>query len=60
MNYSEALSYIHSINWQWSKPGLSRTPELLKQLGNPEKSLNSAIAPVPMAKALPLLPYPNS
>ena len=39
MNYSEALSYIHSINWQWSKPGLSRTQELLKMLGNPEKSL---------------------
>ena len=39
MNYSEALSYIHSINWQWSKPGLSRTQELLEKLGNPEKSL---------------------
>ena len=33
MNYSEALSYIHSINWQWSKPGLSRTQELLEKLG---------------------------
>ena len=39
MNYSEALSYIHSINWQWSKPGLERTQELLGKLGNPEKGL---------------------
>ena len=39
MTYEEALSYIHSINWQWSKPGLSRTQELLKKLGNPEKGL---------------------
>ena len=39
MNYSEALSYIHTINWQWSKPGLERTQELLKKLGNPEKTL---------------------
>ena len=39
MNYTEALSYIHSINWQWSKPGLERTQELLGKLGNPEKGL---------------------
>ncbi len=39
MNYEEALSYIHSINWRGSKPGLSRTRTLLEKLGNPEKSL---------------------
>ena len=39
MNYSEALSYIHSVCWKGSVPGLERTQELLKKLGNPEKSL---------------------
>ncbi len=39
MNYDETLSYIHSVKWQGSKPGLNRTRELLKRLGNPEKRL---------------------
>ena len=39
MNYKEALEYIHSINWAFCKPGLERTEELCKMLGNPEKSL---------------------
>ena len=34
MNYSEALSYIHSVCWKGSVPGLSRTRELLGKLGN--------------------------
>ena len=39
MSISEALEYIHSVKWQGVKPGLERTRELLKALGNPEKSL---------------------
>ena len=39
MNYSEALSYIHSVCWKGSVPGLSRTRELLQRIGNPEKKL---------------------
>lgn len=39
MNYNEALEYIHSVEWLGSRPGLSRTQELLKKLGNPEKEM---------------------
>ena len=39
MNYEEALSYIHSISWLGSRPGLSRTRELLDSLGDPQKEL---------------------
>ncbi|MGM9619428.1 MAG: bifunctional folylpolyglutamate synthase/dihydrofolate synthase [Oscillospiraceae bacterium] len=39
MTYAEALRYIHSVQWLGSKPGLSRTRELLRRLGNPEKEL---------------------
>lgn len=39
MNYSEALEYIHSVEWLGSRPGLSRTEELLEKLGNPEKGM---------------------
>jgi len=39
MNYNEALSYIHSICWKGSVPGLSRTQELLAKIGNPERKL---------------------
>lgn len=39
MTYNEALAYIHSVGWLGSRPGLSRTVELLKRLGNPEKEL---------------------
>ena len=39
MTYDEALQYIHSVQWLGSKPGLSRTRELLARLGNPERAL---------------------
>jgi dihydrofolate synthase/folylpolyglutamate synthase len=39
MSYESTLQYIHNVKWQGSKPGLSRTRELLAALGNPEKSL---------------------
>lgn len=39
MTYQEALSYIHSVSWKGSVPGLSRTRELLRRLGDPQKSL---------------------
>ena len=39
MSYESTLEYIHNVKWQKSKPGLSRTKELLASLGNPEKKL---------------------
>jgi len=40
MGYEETLEYIHSVQWhRGMKPGLERTQELLRGLGNPEKSL---------------------
>lgn len=39
MTYNEALEYIHSVEWLGSRPGLSRTQELLSRLGNPEKGM---------------------
>lgn len=39
MNYNEALEYIHTVSWNRSRLGLSRIKELLRLLGNPEKSL---------------------
>jgi dihydrofolate synthase/folylpolyglutamate synthase len=39
MSIEATLEYIHSVKWQGSKPGLDRTRELLKMLGNPEKRL---------------------
>ena len=39
MTYDEAISYIHSIDWRGSRPGLSRVTELLEKLGNPQDSL---------------------
>ena len=39
MTYSEALEYIHSINWQFCKPGLERIEELCKGLNNPQDKL---------------------
>ncbi len=39
MNYSEALSYIHSINWTFCKPGLERIGELCQKLGDPQNDL---------------------
>ena len=37
MTIQEALNYIHSICWKGMVPGLERTQELLRRLGNPEK-----------------------
>lgn len=37
MNIEETLQFIHSVSWMGSKPGLERTRELLRRLGNPEK-----------------------
>lgn len=39
MTYTEALDYIHNINWQFCNPGLDRTRTLCEKLGNPEKKL---------------------
>ena len=39
MNYTEALEYIHSVNWTFCKPGLERIEALCKALGNPQKDL---------------------
>ena len=39
MTYTEALEYIHSINWTFTKPGLERIGELCEKLGNPQKEL---------------------
>lgn len=39
MNAQEAIEYIHSVFWKGSIPGLGRTQELLKRMGNPEKKL---------------------
>lgn len=39
MNYQEALSYIGSISWKGSVPGLDRIRELLGKMGNPQDEL---------------------
>ena len=39
MTYKEALEYIHGINWVFCKPGLERTRELCRLLGDPQKTL---------------------
>ena len=39
MNAEQAIAYIHSVCWKGSVPGLERTQELLKKMGNPEKKL---------------------
>ena len=39
MTYNEALDYIHSINWTFTKPGLERIGELCEKLGDPQKEL---------------------
>ena len=39
MTVEEALSYIHSVSWMGSRPGLDRTEELLARMGNPEKKV---------------------
>ena len=39
MNAQEAIAYIHSVCWKGSIPGLGRTRELLRRMGNPEQYL---------------------
>ena len=39
MTYTDALNYIHSVSWKGSRPGLSRTVELCRRLGDPQKKL---------------------
>ena len=39
MTKEDALKYIHSVSWMGSRPGLVRTRELLKRLGDPQDSL---------------------
>lgn len=39
MTVEEALIYIHSVCWKGSTPGLSRTKELLRLMGDPQKDL---------------------
>ena len=39
MNYNESLDYLKSISNRGSRPGLSRILEILKLLGEPQKSL---------------------
>ena len=39
MEYTEALSYIHSVNNAFCKPGLERIGTLCERLGHPEKNL---------------------
>lgn len=39
MTYKEALEYIHSICWTFTKPGLERISALCEKLGNPQKEL---------------------
>ncbi len=41
MNYDESLSFIHSVEWLGSRPGLSRITELLRYLGNPQNSFKA-------------------
>lgn len=39
MTYEEALSYIHSVTWLGSRPGLSRIRELCRLIGDPQEKL---------------------
>ncbi len=39
MNYTEALDYIHAVNWVFCKPGLDRVRTLCQSLGNPQDTL---------------------
>ena len=39
MNEREAIEYIHSVNWQFCKPGLDRIGKLCAYLGNPQDKL---------------------
>ena len=37
MTGKEAVSYIHSVSWMGSRPGLERITRLLSLMGNPQK-----------------------
>lgn len=39
MTEEEAMNFIHEKLWQGSKPGLSRTAQLLSKIGDPQKRL---------------------
>ena len=39
MTYEEAIAYIHGMYWRGSKLGLTRTIELCRLLGDPQKKL---------------------
>lgn len=39
MTYTEALEYIHFVEWRGSRPGLSRISELCGLMGDPQDSL---------------------
>ena len=39
MNYTEAIEYIHSVNWMFCNPGLDRVKTLCRALGDPQDSL---------------------
>lgn len=39
MTGEEAIAYIHGYHWLGSRPGLSRTRELLDRMGRPEEGL---------------------
>ena len=39
MTAQEAIDFIHKKVWQGSRPGLSRTSELLSRLGDPQRAL---------------------
>lgn len=39
MSYDEAISYIHSVNWTFCKPGLERVERLCHALGDPQDKL---------------------
>ena len=39
MTAQEAITYIESVSWKGSVPGLERPLELLRRMGNPEKAL---------------------
>lgn len=39
MNYQEALTYIHSVSWEFCKPGLERITTLTDKLARPQDKL---------------------
>ena len=39
MTYEEALTYIHSVSWEFCKPGLDRIKALTEKLGDPQNKL---------------------